>query len=135
MILGLGIDLLDSHRVEKLLEKFGDKFIDRVLSVEEIRIFSTLSSSNRKIKFLAKRFSTKESVFKAVGMGLGRGLVMKNISVLNDDFGRPYVVLDYISTEFICNFYHKNIENIRFDVSITDEGKFVNSVAVISEVV
>ncbi len=133
MILGIGIDLLNKERIEKIFYKFKNKIIDRFLSKKEKNIFSSLDNEIKKINFVAKRFSAKESFVKALGIGMGRGLERQNISILKDEFGKPYIELDYISKKFIGNFYNINIKNIKFDISMTDEKNLINTIVIISK--
>jgi holo-[acyl-carrier protein] synthase len=133
MILGIGIDLLDKRRVERLFYKFNKKVTTKILSVDENSIFSALGSDCKKINFLAKRFSAKESLLKAIGIGMGRGILMKNISVLNDDFGKPYIEFDDVTKNFIGSFYKLDEKNIDFNISITDEKNLINTIIIISK--
>jgi holo-[acyl-carrier protein] synthase len=132
MILGIGIDLLDKGRIEKLFYKFNEKVIEKFLSVDEISVFSVFGSDNKKINFLAKRFSAKESLLKAMGIGIGRGILMRNISILNNELGKPYVEFDEITKNFIDNFFKISNKDIDFNISITDEKNLINTIAIIS---
>ena len=87
MIIGIGSDLCDIRRIEKSLERFGDRFLNRVFTdVEqakaERRPFTRAGT-------LAKRFAAKEAFSKAVGTGFKQGLFMKDIGVVNLASGQP----------------------------------------------
>lgn len=86
MIHGIGADLVDVGRVARLLERYGERFVNRVLSAEEIAEFRDSPNGAR---FLAKRFAAKEAFSKAVGSGLRAPVSMRNISIAGDDLGKP----------------------------------------------
>ncbi len=134
MILGVGIDLLDKERIKKIFYKLENRIINRFLSKKEKDIFLNFNNDIKKINFIAKRFSAKESFVKALGIGIGRGLERQNISILNDEFGKPYIELDEVSEKFIGNFYNIDIKNVKFDLSMTDEKNLINTIVIISNV-
>ena len=87
MILGLGNDLIDIRRIEKTLERFGDRFLQRVFTdIErqrsERRVLVRASS-------YAKRFAAKEACSKALGTGFRQGVYWRDIGVVNLPSGRP----------------------------------------------
>lgn len=132
MILGTGIDLLDKKRIEKIFYKFNKKVIKRFLSNQEIDIYNNFSGDLKKINFIAKRFSAKESMVKAIGIGIGRGLKRENITILNDKYGKPFVKLDETSEKFISDFYKIKINNLKIDISMTDEKNLISTIIIIS---
>ena len=91
MIVGLGSDLCNIQRIEKSLERFGDRFLDRVFTdLEKAKAHSrphTIAGT------LAKRFAAKEAFSKAVGTGFKRGVFMKDIGVVNLPSGAPTLQL------------------------------------------
>ena len=91
MILGIGTDIVHISRIQDLLTKFGDKFISRILSPNEI---SAYNSGGKKISFLAKRFAAKEAVSKALGTGIGTDIEFKDIVISNNEAGGPIVTID-----------------------------------------
>lgn len=88
MIIGIGTDIVRLDRIERLLKKFGDKFISRILSPSEI---IKLESSISKSHFLAKRFAAKEAIAKALGTGIGLHIAFKDIIISNNSLGAPIV--------------------------------------------
>ncbi|KYD25306.1 holo-ACP synthase [Geobacillus sp. NFOSA3] len=90
MIIGIGIDIVELERIEQLMMK-NEKFIDRILTEEEKRIFFQLSPK-RKVEFLAGRFAAKEAYAKAIGTGIGKNVSFHDIQIMNDDNGKPIVV-------------------------------------------
>ena len=93
MIKGIGTDLLEKRRVEKSISKFGDKFIKKVLTKKEQQEYQTKKTSDKKLSFLSNNFACKEAVAKALGTGFSEGITLKNIEVLRESGGNPYLQL------------------------------------------
>ena len=93
MILGTGSDLIDIRRVEKTLERFGERFIRRCFTPEEIAKAERRRAAGTHIATYAKRFAAKEACSKALGTGFSQGVFMKAIGVINDPLGRPTLKL------------------------------------------
>lgn len=90
MIYGVGIDLVDNDRMEKIIKKWGLKFLGRIFSEGEIAYCGRHVQSS--IHYGA-RFAAKESFLKALGIGLGEGVRLNDIEVVNDEKGKPELVL------------------------------------------
>lgn len=90
MIIGLGIDIIDNRRIKKTIDRFGNKFIKRCFSINEINISNQRHNS---INYFAKRFAAKEACAKAMGTGLVKNINWKDIEVMNDINGKPYINL------------------------------------------
>ena len=90
MIKGIGIDIVELDRIDKILLR-TPKFIDRILTIAEKEEFETLSDS-RKLEFLAGRFAAKEAFVKAIGTGIGSEWSFLDIEVRKDKLGKPYIV-------------------------------------------
>ena len=90
MIIGIGNDIVDIRRVEKTLEKFGDRFRDRIFTDIEKR--KSDKRAQRAASY-AKRFAAKEACSKALGTGFRRGVFWKDMGVVNEPSGRPTMVL------------------------------------------
>lgn len=93
MIIGTGSDLIDIRRIEKTLERFGQRFILRVFSDAEIQKAERRRAAGTHIATYAKRFAAKEACSKALGTGFSNGVYMKDISVENDSYGKPVLKL------------------------------------------
>lgn len=89
MIIGTGSDLIDIRRVEKTLERFGERFINRCFGAEEIAKAERRRSAGTHIATYAKRFAAKEACSKALGTGFNHGVYMRDIVVINDTNGKP----------------------------------------------
>jgi holo-[acyl-carrier protein] synthase len=90
MILGTGIDIIEVARIASSFEKFGDRFVNRILLPGEIAY--SLSHRNP-APFLAVRFAAKEAVSKAFGTGIGGQLGWQDIEIRHQESGEPFVVL------------------------------------------
>ncbi|MEW5922385.1 MAG: holo-ACP synthase [Candidatus Zixiibacteriota bacterium] len=121
MIYSVGIDLIEIDRVRKALDQWGDKFARRVLGEEERILYR---EKHNKIQFLSGRFAAKEAVMKALGTFLDSGVHLRDIQILNDLYGKPYVHLDDNVREKILD---KEVK-----VSITHERKMAAAVAIIT---
>jgi holo-[acyl-carrier protein] synthase len=86
MIVGIGIDIVDVSRIDRLLREYGDQFARRVLAETERPAFA---SSLRPVWFLANRFAAKEALSKALGTGLRYPVTLHAISVSSDSLGKP----------------------------------------------
>src|SRR5580698_1890667 len=86
MILGLGSDLIDIRRIEKTLEKHGERFIARIFT--DIERAKSEARANRAASY-AKRFAAKEACAKALGTGLARGVFWRDMGVVNLPSGKP----------------------------------------------
>lgn len=93
MIIGTGSDMVDIRRIERTLNRFGQRFIERCFTIEEIRRAEGLRPSGKHIASYAKRFAAKEACAKALGTGIAQGVFMRDIGVVNDDLGKPSLVL------------------------------------------
>lgn len=93
MILGTGNDLIDIRRIEKVLNRFGDKFIQRCFAPNEIEKAERRRAAGTHIATYAKRFAAKEACSKALGTGFNHGVFMRDIAVVNDENGRPSITL------------------------------------------
>ena len=90
MVESVGIDLVEIYRIEEAINRYGEKFTDRVFTPWEIQYCR--SKINPMLSF-AGRFAVKEAVFKAVGTGFADGVKWKSVEVVNDRKGRPQVRL------------------------------------------
>ena len=90
MILGTGIDIIEVARIRQSLEKFGERFLQRILVENEI---AYCRSHRDPAPFAAARFAAKEAVSKAFGTGIGAQLGWHDIEVRRKESGEPFVVL------------------------------------------
>ncbi len=90
MILGIGNDMVDIRRIEKTLNRFGQRFVDRVFT--EIEQKKSDRRAARAASY-AKRFAAKEACSKALGTGFRKGTYWRDLGVVNEPSGRPTLVL------------------------------------------
>lgn len=87
MIYGIGTDLVDPVRIERSLERHGDRFARRILTDPEWEEFQNRS---KQALFLAGRFAAKEALSKAMGTGLRHPVTLDFITIAHDELGKPY---------------------------------------------
>lgn len=91
MIFGIGTDIVETERIRKAIENYGKRFLDRLYTPEEQEYCE--SFNNTKWVHYAARFAAKESFSKAIGTGLTKEFKFSEISILNEESGKPYIVL------------------------------------------
>ena len=115
MIYGIGTDLVDIERVEKILLKNRDGFIKRVLSEHEQALFANKAES---AAYCAKRFAAKEAFAKALGTGIGRVVSFQDLTIRNNENGKPYFIPSEKLSQYLVE---KNIKQAH--LSISDESQ------------
>ena len=115
MIYGVGTDLVNIERVKKILLKNRDGFVKRVLSEHEQALFANKADS---AAYFAKRFAAKEAFAKALGTGIGRVVSFQDLTVRNNENGKPH----FIPSEKLRQYLVEN--NIKqAHLSISDESQ------------
>jgi len=112
MLIGIGTDIVQIPRIKKILYLYPELFAKRILASKELKQFALLDKTNC-ATFLAKRFAAKEAVSKAFGVGIGQGINFKDITILNDDLGKPLVSIN--------SNYTKNLSPFNIHLSISDD--------------
>lgn len=93
MIKGIGTDLTDRRRIQRAYDRFGDRFVAKVLSATEIKVFQSMGDG-KQVAYLAKQFAAKESVVKALGTGFSQGIALHQIEITRRPTGTPAVNLE-----------------------------------------
>lgn len=88
MIVGVGVDLVKPARIKEMIERHGDRFLQRVFTPKELE--DCLGKANQNEK-LAARFAAKEAMVKAIGIGMRNGITWLDIEIRNDGMGKPEV--------------------------------------------
>ena len=116
-LVGIGVDIVDNSRVKKLIR--NKAFISRVYSTKEINQSKKIKN---KTNYFSKRFAAKESLSKAIGLGFRKGINFKDISVLNDKYGKPFYELNNNVKKYIYSKF--KIKRIKISLSLADEKKY-----------
>ena len=93
MIKGIGTDLTDRRRIQRAYDRFGDRFVAKVLCAPEITMFQSMRDGKR-VAYLAKQFAGKEAVVKALGTGFSQGIALHQIEITRRPTGAPAVNLE-----------------------------------------
>jgi holo-[acyl-carrier protein] synthase len=130
MILGIGSDLIDIRRIEKVIERHGARFLDRVFTpVERAKAERRATPAAT----YAKRFAAKEACAKALGTGLRAGVFWRDMGVVNQRSGRPTLVLTGGALKRLQSITPAGHEP-RIDLTITDESPLAQAFVVISAI-
>jgi len=130
VILGLGNDIIDIRRIDKTIERFGERFLARVFTDTERRKSDARAG---RVASYAKRFAAKEACAKALGTGFRKGVFWRDMGVVNLRSGRPTMVLTGGAAEQLRRITPVGFEP-RVDVSLTDDFPQAQAVVVISAV-
>ena len=129
MIYGIGTDLCDVRRMAQALERHGDRFAEKVLTLAELATWRTRTarSPERGLRYLATRFSAKESFSKAIGLGMRMPMTWRRCEVANLPSGQPCIVLHgELKTWF-------EAKSLKAHVTLTDEGDHAASFVVVEQ--
>jgi holo-[acyl-carrier protein] synthase len=130
MILGIGSDITDVRRIAKVIERHGDRFIDRVFTASERE---RAEKRRNRFETYAKRFAAKEACSKALGTGLRAGVWWRDMGVVNLPSGRPTMELTGGAKRRLKAMTPAGYE-ARIDLTITDEGPMAHAFVIISAV-
>ncbi|MBO6633434.1 holo-ACP synthase [Parvibaculum sp.] len=130
MIIGIGSDLIDIRRVEQTLERFGDRFVERIFTEVEQR-----KSESRRMRAAsyAKRFAAKEACSKALGTGIRRGVFWKDMGVVNIRGGQPTMALTGGALVRLGEITPPGMEPV-IHLTITDDHPLAQAFVIISVV-
>ena len=123
-IFGIGVDIIDNTRIKNSIK--NKKFVSRIFSKKEINQSKKIKN---KTNYYSKRFAAKESLSKAIGTGFRNNLNFKDISVINDKYGKPSYELDNKIKKIICSKF--NVKKIKISLSLADEKKYSIAFSVI----
>lgn len=130
MILGIGSDFTDTRRIAKSIERYGDRFLDRVFTPAE-----RAKADARKLRAetYAKRFAAKEACSKALGTGLSQGVFWRDMGVVNLPSGQPTLELTGGAAQRLAQMVPEGFEP-RIHLTLTDEGPLSAAYVIISAV-
>ncbi|QJQ05349.1 holo-ACP synthase [Undibacterium piscinae] len=129
MIFGIGTDIVQISRIELALARSGDRFAEKILGVDELKIFSERNAKNlaRGTRFLATRFAAKEAFSKAIGLGMRMPMSWRSIQTLNDVDGKPAMQADGKLREWLES------KDLRVSVSISDEAEYALAFVIVEK--
>ena len=119
MIYGTGIDIIDINRIRRVIRKYGNRFKKRCFSDNEIERSDKRLNS---VESYAKRYAAKEACAKALGTGLARGVFWKDIEVVNNQYGKPFIKLHGKAKDIFRNM--DKASDTKIEVSLSDEKKY-----------
>ena len=130
MIIGIGNDLINISRIERTIERFGDRFIQRIFTEEE-----QIKSEKRKLKIAsyAKRFAAKEACSKALGSGFRKGVFWQDMGVVNLLSGKPTMNLTGGALKRLKEITPEG-QVAQIDLTLTDEPPMAEAFVIISTV-
>jgi holo-[acyl-carrier protein] synthase len=130
MIIGIGNDIIDIRRVERTIERYGERFLERVFTEIERR-----KSDGRAMRAAsyAKRFAAKEACAKALGTGFRQGVFWRDMGVVNLPSGRPTLELSGGAARALARLTPEGYE-VRIDLSVTDDFPTAQAIVIISAI-
>ena len=123
MIFGVGTDVVELSRIQATYDRFGEHFVRRLLMEEELELFKR---SKWPVRFLAMRFAGKEAAVKAMGTGFRHGIWLRDVGIVNNNWGRPLIIWSDRGRE-VCERLGIGAAH----VSLTDEAGLVVAFAVV----
>ena len=127
MIIGIGNDVIDIRRIEETLEKYGDRFVQRIFT--EIEIQKSEKRAQRAASY-AKRFAAKEACSKALGTGFRAGVFWKDMGVVNEPSGKPTMKLTGGAKAHLDRITPAG-HQVRIHVTITDDFPYAHAFVLI----
>ena len=123
-MISIGTDILEIARLKAVLERQGERFVQRILTPDERQEYAVSATPER---MLAKRFAAKEAIAKALGTGIGRGVSWQHMQIGHDEFGAPTVTLSGGAQQVAAQ---KGTEQVA--LSLADEQRYVVAFVVLS---
>ena len=126
-IFGIGTDIVNIKRMQKLLKKNSNNFKNRIFSKNEIVYCEKKRNPS---SFYAKRFAAKEALSKALGTGIRRGINFKDIEVINNNIGKPTIRLKGTTAIFL----KKKTKNKKYSIhlSLSDDLPWAQATVIVS---
>jgi holo-[acyl-carrier protein] synthase len=128
MILGIGNDVIDIRRIEKAIERYGDRFLNRIFTDAER---ARSDGKPGRAASYAKRFAAKEACAKALGTGLSHGVYWRDMGVVNLPSGRPTLKLTGGAAKVLKEMTPEGYE-ARIDLTLTDDFPLAAAIVIIS---
>lgn len=132
MILGIGSDLIDVKRINRLIEQFDKRFLDRIYTPAE-QLYC--NSQKKQAHAYAKRFAAKEACAKALGLGIQEGISWTDVEVKNTPHGKPFLCLSGGAQQHLDRLvFEKGVSSAKakIDLSLSDEGFLAQAFVILS---
>jgi holo-[acyl-carrier protein] synthase len=123
MIYGIGTDIVQLERIDRIYQRHGERFVDRLLLPQEETAFRAAA---RAARFLAMRFAAKEAIVKAMGTGFAHGMWIRDVGVVQNAYGRPGIVWSERGAQ-LC----RKLGIGEGHITLTDEAGLIVAVAVL----
>ncbi len=129
MIYGIGTDICDVRRIRASLERLGDRFAEKVLAEGELATWRARSARwpDRGVRYMATRFSAKESFSKAIGLGMCMPMTWRHCEIVNLPSGQPSIVLHGALKDWF------EARGLQVHLTVTDESDYAASFCVVEK--
>ena len=127
-ILGTGIDIVENYRIKEILLKKKSNFKKKIFTINEVAYCEKKSNS---ISCYSKRFAAKEAFAKALGIGFRKNINFKDIEVVNNTYGKPYISINKKIANKIKTLF--KVKKFNILLSISDEKKYSIASVIISK--
>ena len=127
-ILGTGIDIVENYRLKKILLKKKSNFKKKIFTINEVAYCEKKSNS---INCYSKRFAAKEAFVKALGIGFRKNINFKDIEIVNNTYGKPYISINKKIANKIKTLF--KVKKFNILLSISDEKKYSIASVIISK--
>ena len=123
MIFGIGVDIAEIERFQRMVDRFGDRIAKRLLTNNELQQYK---KRKRSLSFLALRFAAKEATSKALGTGISGGVGFHSVEVMNNDMGKPELIFHGKALDLV-----RQKKITRAMLSLSDERKYAVAMVVL----
>lgn len=130
MIFGIGTDIVQISRIELALRRNGDRFVKKILGVNELEIYfeRKAKSDVRGQRFLATRFAAKEAFSKAIGLGMRMPMTWHAMQILNELDGKPIISMNGVLMEWMTE------QGLNARVSMSDEVEYAVAFVIVEQI-
>ena len=130
MIVGIGVDIVMIERIEKIFNEYGQRFLKKILGLDELNHIQKIYNRKLKIQKIATRFAAKEAFSKALRTGISKGINFNQIVVLNEKNGKPFIKLIENTKKNVEKKLKK--KNYKISLSLSDEDEYAVAFVTIS---
>ncbi|WP_191602522.1 holo-ACP synthase [Marinomonas algicola] len=127
MIIGIGADLVEIERIKESIDKIGGRFLQRILTENELHRYQEIKNKNKACAYVAKRFAAKEAASKAIGTGIGRGVSFQHFEIMNLDNGQPTLKVDEVVSARLP-------AGATWHLSLTDEQHYAQAFVIVEAI-